>query len=327
MRILIVGDTGGRDDEGMKRVSAHLRDALRAFGHHCTIADGPSLIMSRASWDKIIVAAGPTKNTLYKIACLRLRHWRAEIVLCGLMPSLPLKRNIILWHCVNRVVSANPQMLALARLNEIPALTQTASTFSFEKFLRGRERDKPQRKMGPLRVLHVGHLNEKRNVSELAALCRDLGFSLSFLVSRTETEELQERQRLEDMGVEIISGYQDDLFAFYRQFDLYAFPVKRADAAIAMPLSIIEALLAGLNVVSTNFGEVGENFADSDHVHIIDNSKDMTADQFEELAARPVMLIETLQKFDTSHFARTIAGPSHDYYDQRRGRQWKGCDR
>ena len=52
----------------------------------------------------------------------------------------------------------------------------------------------------------------------------------------------------ESLGVKIVTGYQDDLYEFYQKFDLYAFPVKRSDAAISMPLSIIEALLS--NIIS-----------------------------------------------------------------------------
>lgn len=308
MNILIVGDPGGRDDEGMKRVNNHLRKELIALGHNCVIDSGTTLKANVSSWDKIVFTGGPGKRTLNKIALMRPLHWRAEFIVCGLMPSIRAEKNAILRRCINKVVSENPQMLELAALNGIPVVQQTAATFSFEKFLRGRERTKPLRRDGPLRILHVGHLNKKRNVFELASLCRKLSFPLTFLVGSTEKEELEERRRLEEMGAQIVSGYQNDLFEFYRQFDLYAFPVKRADAAISMPLSIIEALLAGLNVLSTDFGEVSTYFGASDHVEITDDLENLTAARLEDLATRPVMHIANLKQFDTKQFAQTIAG-------------------
>lgn len=308
MKILIVGDPGGRDDEGMKRVNKHLRKELIALGHDCVIDSGTTLRANVSSWDKIVFTGGPAKSTLQKIALMRLLHWRAEFIVCGLMPSIRTEKNAILRRCIDKVVSENPQMLELAALNGIPVIRQTAATFSFEKFLRGRERQKPLLPDGPLRVLHVGHLNKKRNVLELASLCRKLGFSLTFLVGSTEKEEPEERRRLEEMGVQIVSGYLDDLFEFYRQFNLYAFPVKRADAAIAMPLSIVEALLAGLNVLSTDFGEVSTYFGGSDHIEITDDLENLTVARLEDLAARPVMDIADLKQFDTTQFAQAIAG-------------------
>ncbi len=308
MKILIVGDPNGRDDEGMKRVNSHLRSELIALGHHCTIDNGLSLKANWASWDKIVFTAGPTQNTLHKIAAMRIIHQRSEIILTGLMPSITAKRSFVLRRSVDRIVSENPQMLAIAKLNDVPVVQQAAATFSFQKFVRDRDRTKPKRAEGPLRVLHVGHLNEKRNVNELATLCRKLGYSITFLVSSTVKEELEERRRLEALGAEIISEYQEDLYEFYRKFDLYAFPVKRSDAAIAMPLSIIEALLSGLNVLTTDFGEVSANFGYSSCVHITNALDKVTAAQLEDLANRPVMKIEELRKYDTRQLAQIITG-------------------
>ena len=308
MKVLIVGDPSGRDDEGMKRVNNNLRKVLIALGHHCVINRGITISANASSWNKIVFTGGPANSTLLKIALMRLFHWKAEFIVCGLMPSIRIQKNAILRLCVDKVVSQNPQMLRLAELNGVPAIRQNAATFSFERFLRGRDRQKPLRPNAPLRILHVGHLNKKRNVFELATLCRKLGFQLTFLVSSTELENPRERQRLEEIGAHIVSGYQDDLFEFYRQFDLYAFPVKKANAAIAMPLSIIEALLAGLNVLSTDFGEVSNYFGGSDQVAIIDDLENLTAAQIKDLAMRPFMDIADLKQFDTSEFANTIAG-------------------
>ena len=43
MKILIVGDPRGRDDEGMKRVNKHLKDELIALGYKSKIDNGHSI--------------------------------------------------------------------------------------------------------------------------------------------------------------------------------------------------------------------------------------------------------------------------------------------
>ncbi|NOA54347.1 glycosyltransferase [Roseobacter sp. HKCCD7390] len=292
----------------MKRVNNHLKQALVSMGHDCIIDTGLNKKSNLCSWNKIVFTGGPANSTLQKIAAMRLFHWRAEFILCGLMPSISAEKRRILRWCVNKVISENPVMGQLAELNGLRHISQPAATFSYQAFLRGRDRSKPERSAGPLRVLHVGHLNERRNVFELACLCKDLGFPLTFLVSSTEKEDQNERARLEHLGATIISEYQNDLFAFYRQFDLYAFPVKRPDAAIAMPLSVIEALLSGLNVLSTDFGEVSAYFGEVDNVMITNELLGLTAEQLEVLANRPMMEIVELEKFDTLQFAKAIAG-------------------
>lgn len=307
MKILIVGDPTGRDDEGMKRVNHHLKNELINLGNECVINNGFSLKINFSSWDKIVFTGGPTKKTLYKIAIMRLMNQNSEFISCGLMPNIPIKSNNIIKLCINKIVSDNINMQQLADLNKIPFVRQPSSTFSFDLFLRGRERKKPKRHERPLKVLHVGHLNQGRNVFELAKLCKKLNYSITFLVSSTVKEDKKERQRLEMMGAKIMTGYQEDLYEFYRQFDLYAFPVKSINHAISMPLSVIEALLSGLNVFSTDFGEISNHFFNSKCVKIFNDFEDVTVSQLEELAATPIIDISNLIKFDSKKFAQVIS--------------------
>ena len=306
MNILIIGDPDGNDDEGMKRVNNNLRKEINSLGHSCTIGKGISFKENKSQWDKVVFTAGPTTGTLFKMFLIRLLNRKSELIACGLMPSIKIKQYKLLSYCLDKIVSQNPKMLRLAKLNNIPVIKQTASTFCFDQFLRGRERVKPKRSGDKLRLLHVGHLNKKRNVYKLALLCNKIDASLTFLISSTEKPDPEERKRLESIGVEIVSGYQQDLYTFYRQFDLYAFPVQRSDAAISMPLSVIEALLAGLNVLSTDFGEISNYFEGSECVKIVDNLENITASQLENLAAHPVINISKLSQFETKNLAKLI---------------------
>lgn len=306
MRLLIIGDPRGRDDEGMKRVNRHLSKQLIAMGHDVLTDQGFSRAALLSRWGTIVLTGGPSRATLLKILLLRIFHPRSEIVLCGLMPSIPAEKNIIISHCVDRIVSGSKFMSALGTLNDVTVESHPASTFSFEHFLRGRDRRRESRRLSDFKLLHVGHLNQKRNVSELAAVCKRLGLKLTFLVSKTEQQDLFERDRLERLGVTIVDEYQHDLFMFYRQFDLYVFPVERSDAAIAMPLSIVEALLSGLPVLTTDFGDVKSSLSRCAAVKIVNDLKRLSAEDIEEAAGAPMADIDALKMFDTASFANCI---------------------
>ena len=112
------------------------------MGHECEIDNGLSLKANLLRWDKIVFTAGPVKTTLYKSAVMRLFNLKAEFVFCGLMPNIPIKSYLIIRYCIDRFVSNNPEMIKLARVNDIPIIKQNAATFSFSQFLRGRNRQR-----------------------------------------------------------------------------------------------------------------------------------------------------------------------------------------
>lgn len=306
LNVLIIGDPRGRDDEGMKRVNRHLQRELCLLGHNCQVAPGLEFNTLLRHWDRIVFTAGPSPRMLGKIAFMRLAHPRAKMIMCGLMPSLPLGSHPVIRRCIDRIVSDSPYMQELAKLNDVPITLQTAATFSFANFQKARDRERIINREGPLKLLHVGHLNKKRNVFRLAQKCSEVGCQLNFLVSSTEAQDRKERARLEGLGVTIVDEYQEDLFEFYRQFDIYAFPVERSDAAIAMPLSVIEALLAGLSVVATDFGELKAALGHLDNVAIVDTLDKIDAQLLESLASRPIAPLDALMRFDTGQFARSV---------------------
>src|SRR5207302_2816522 len=66
--------------------------------------------------------------------------------------------------------------------------------------------------------------------------------------------------RLRSAGVVIFTGYRPEVEQLYRLADCYVFPVTSPMGAIAMPLSVLEALASDLPVASTRFGALPELF-------------------------------------------------------------------
>jgi thymidylate kinase len=117
------------------------------------------------------------------------------------------------------------------------------------------------------RVLHVGHLKRARNVGALAELSRR-GFSCLLVASpSTEPDEALARE-LEDAGVAVVRRHIENLPAVYRGADVYLFPVSDPRACTTMPLSVLEALSCGTQVVATPFGAIRELLADVQGVHL-----------------------------------------------------------
>jgi thymidylate kinase len=117
------------------------------------------------------------------------------------------------------------------------------------------------------RVLHVGHLRQERNVGVLADLSRK-GFSCLLVASPATSPDKALGRELADAGVAVVRRHIGDLAAVYRAADVYLFPVSDPRACTTMPLSVLEALACGTQVVSVPFGAVGEVFSDTPAVQL-----------------------------------------------------------
>lgn len=108
-------------------------------------------------------------------------------------------------------------------------------------------------------VLHVGHLNRGRGVTDLAALA-DL--ALPVLVASSSTpQDAALAAELAGAGVRLITRFVPDVAELYQAADLYLLPTPPAAYAassIDLPLSVLEALACDLPVLATRFGALPE---------------------------------------------------------------------
>jgi dTMP kinase len=125
---------------------------------------------------------------------------------------------------------------------------------------------------GGARVLHVGHMKRERNVSVLADLSRR-GYSCLLIASPATTPDQTLAHELREAGVAVVGRHVDDLPAVYRAADVYLFPVDDPRSCTTMPLSVLEALACGTQVVATPFGAVGEIFAHTPAVRLTESAQ------------------------------------------------------
>ncbi len=105
-------------------------------------------------------------------------------------------------------------------------------------------------------VLHVGHLNEGRNIQQLLNL--DDEYFL-VLVTSTFTKGEQDKQLkeafLKRKNTLLIDSFVENIEEIYQLSDLYLFPVVEAGHCIDVPLSVLEAASCGISVLTTDYGE------------------------------------------------------------------------
>jgi hypothetical protein len=133
-------------------------------------------------------------------------------------------------------------------------------------------------------MLHIGHLREGRNLSALPPLAAAPGTTMLVVASTHRGPESERiRSELLDHGVRVLEGYLPDVEELYRLADLYVFPPVSTDHAIAMPLSVLEALASDLPVVSMRFGALVDRFQGTDAVRLVE-----TPEELVEQALRPL---------------------------------------
>lgn len=103
-------------------------------------------------------------------------------------------------------------------------------------------------------VLHVGHLNEGRNIAQLEKLATE--YSVLLVTSTLTQQDAALKARLEGAGVRIIDSYIPNIQQVYQMCDVYFFPVLAAGNCIDMPLSCLEAAACNKPVITTDYGEM-----------------------------------------------------------------------
>jgi glycosyltransferase involved in cell wall biosynthesis len=124
-------------------------------------------------------------------------------------------------------------------------------------------------------ILHVGHINRNRNVQLLISIAQE-GYIQVIMVGSTSTsqdeglvEELMQAQ------VRVFREYLPHVEEIYQLADLYFFPVMSEDAAIGVPLSVLEAMACNLTVITTRFGGLPLMFKEEGGLFYFDHEDDL----------------------------------------------------
>jgi len=110
-------------------------------------------------------------------------------------------------------------------------------------------------------VLHVGHLSRNRGLDILKNV-QNRNAQVLLVSSASTPKDEKIRNDLTNHGIETISQYIPNIEEIYQLSDCYIFPVRSETGAIAVPLSVLEAMSCNLPVVSTKFHGLTDIFSE-----------------------------------------------------------------
>ena len=259
----------------------------------------------------------------------RILKWqmRAPVVMVGLQA-----RDYPLWS-IGFLRRIAPDMLYVQSQATANALSKlgfrtgtVAGGFDPSKFKpvgpaeKARLRSKYNVAPGTTVVLHVGHINEGRNIRALAGLTssdRQVVISAS-----TSTPQDRDVARwLMDRGVTILGDYIEEIEEVYQLADVYVFPVMEKTAAIGMPLSVIEAMACNLPVVSTRFGGLAETFEEGDGLQFVDSSDELVERVLTACSQEGINTAAKVKAFTWQAVVDRLLGDIQSLADSRRTRK------
>ena len=266
MTIILVGDTNGQSDEGMKIVSRKLSAVFNKAGLHSSVWNSVQLIKGFRKLKNISVihfTAGPTYKTLFIAWIVSvLNLFRHKTIISFIHP----KRSKMLSLLMRFVKIDGVTVHSEDWHNELKTLFSGTyylgplMGFDDKKFAIGDEREASRLRVklgiSPTEkiALHVGHLNRGRNLQALITFSVKFNYRLVIVASSTVEADLYLKAELQNAGAVVIDEYIENIEKIYQGSDVYLFPTLDEDYCIQIPLSVLEASACNIPVISTRFG-------------------------------------------------------------------------
>jgi glycosyltransferase involved in cell wall biosynthesis len=121
-------------------------------------------------------------------------------------------------------------------------------------------------------ALHIGHARRFRGFEWILHL--DSGITRVVVIGRSLGFDQEVVGALRASGVSVLDHYVPDIHELYQLSDVYVFPVRDEQAAIAAPLSVLEAMACNLPVVTTPFGALPRMVSSGGGVFFVEHERD-----------------------------------------------------
>jgi glycosyltransferase involved in cell wall biosynthesis len=154
--------------------------------------------------------------------------------------------------------------------------------------------------------LHVGHIRQSRNMNWLLRLKLPAEAHLVVVSSTSRFVEKGLKSALQERGATVLNSYLPAIEEIYQLADVYLFPVQAADAAIEMPLSILEAMACNLSVVTTSFGGLTKYFTNVAGLYFADTPEGFQRAVSKALKAHICKTRAAVQLFSWQNIAKIL---------------------
>jgi glycosyltransferase involved in cell wall biosynthesis len=154
--------------------------------------------------------------------------------------------------------------------------------------------------------LHVGHIRQSRNMDWLLQLNLPAESHLVVVGSTSRFVETDLKDALQKRGVTVIDSFLPAIEEIYRLADVYLFPVQSTDAAIEMPLSVLEAMACNLPVVTTSFGGLTKYFSNVPGFYFADTFETFQNAVSEAIVSHTCKTRAAVESFSWQNMAKIV---------------------
>ena len=285
-------------DEGIKNFAVNLIGALRAEHEVLALTSGGAndtehgiknidvnrLLLSRrlraeiSGFQPLAILYVPTAcGTVFSFARARILHLygqRAQTVLVTVQPRpyTALGRWLVGHLAPSWVMAQSRRTVDLlrslgCRTSLLPPAVDSQRFCPASPTEKAALREKHAIPHAATVIAHVGHLEDKRGLSQLAALQAAHGYHVIVVGSTSTRQDAAVKQVLRSTQATVVDTYVPRIEDIYHLSDVYLFLAEDDTAAIELPLSILEAMACNLPVVCTPFGGLPDFFKEGAGFH------------------------------------------------------------
>lgn len=287
MKVLLLADPHGPGDEGARNVSKQIYSLLQS---HCEVLCIPApeamkrLREIRRFRPEIIHALhGPSVKTFYLVALLRRFCGKPACFISLTQPRVALLKNQRpFWrrfgfiHLLSQDPVSERYFTGLGfRVTPVPNGVDLGRfkpvTPAIPPGLNGKI------PVDSRVVVHLGHIKKSRGLETLAEVGRVDGWHAVMIGSTRYPAEPEVQDMLERAGVTVLKEFIEDLPGLYSWADAYLFPVSALDGSIDTPLTVLEALASGCEVISTPFKALPRFVPEGTGIHYLRSSTEVAS--------------------------------------------------
>lgn len=226
-----------------------------------------------------IPSSSLTLAALVRAAVLKMFSNKSTIGVIGLQPrSINLPKRIMMHLMLRSVlffVQGENTKINLSKAGGRSGLIPSGIDLNIFKPVSGEMkmelRAKYKIEKSAFVLLHVGHINQGRNIDALLTLQQHIGNQVIIVGSSNTEQDKEILNRLRGENVIFFIEYIKEIEEIYQLSDCYVFPVICDQSAIEFPLSILEALACNLPVITTPYGGLPAYLGKNDSIHFIED--------------------------------------------------------